>query len=750
MTEQQLLHTLQTVDSKYTAEVRERVAQAQATKQRSRRIGMKPILLTAGAAAACLCVSVAALMPKEPDLMTVANSDITEQLALDEPETAQDQTDAAAVTTAPAETDEKSTAKTTAAVTQKNTKNGSSGTSKTSGTANTSKTTGTTAKNTKQESTAANTGSSTSKSTGNAGGQVNVIPTKNRNATVILPDFTGMLFEDAQKLAKSLQIKLHAVERISPQPKGTILKQFSPAWRRVPVNTEFEFEIATGGNEVTLQWDIPADKQNLWDDFEVMLYDNNNRVYDMNYTNCLLDDNDPLGMFSGMHFGTSMNPAHIPEHKFSINLTGEGTEDLTVVLAHGEWVTFPETLDLSKQTKYAVIGKYHIDYDKKTVTTVSEDFAGALSKFSRTSTPSYIYEIPDFTGMTFKEAKKAAAKLDADLSLFETEVTSDKPVGTVVAQSIPAGTEGSTKKGMVNKAIDLSISVGQKKEIVFAVPYENYWEKYPFMGTHPFLSDDHTEVPAPLNDLQVELYELDENGNRTGEQESADIWTGFKAYFFGAGVKDYEVVYVNLTTGEQAAIGTYRIDFNNQTYSLISGSIEDAFAAVTAPLPALTNHTWEEAQELAAQAGIQLKMIEVTNALPAGTVCYQPFDAGEPIAKGNTIPVEVSNGLGTKKLLRFELSVPTGHTGKYTVFGYSDDLPDGSYDLALEQFDAEQANGTVTMNVTGCGCGTFKLFLATGGSKGVLIGEYRIDFENQTVEMISSDFEAAFAALEAK
>ena len=114
MTEQQLLHTLQTVDSKYTAEVRERVAQAQATKQRSRRIGMKPILLTAGAAAACLCVSVAALMPKEPDLMTVANSDITEQLALDEPETAPEQADAAAVTTAPAETDEKSTAKTTA------------------------------------------------------------------------------------------------------------------------------------------------------------------------------------------------------------------------------------------------------------------------------------------------------------------------------------------------------------------------------------------------------------------------------------------------------------------------------------------------------------------------------------------------------------------------------------------------------------------------------------------------------------
>ena len=114
MTEQQLLHTLQTVDSKYTAEVRERVAQAQASKQRSRRIGMKPILLTAGAAAACLCVSVAALMPKEPDLMTIANSDITEQLALDESEPAQERTDAAAVTTAPAETGEKSTEKTTA------------------------------------------------------------------------------------------------------------------------------------------------------------------------------------------------------------------------------------------------------------------------------------------------------------------------------------------------------------------------------------------------------------------------------------------------------------------------------------------------------------------------------------------------------------------------------------------------------------------------------------------------------------
>mgnify|MGYP002868647279 CR=1 FL=1 len=258
MTEKQLLQTLQTVDSKYTAEVKERIAQAQASGKRSRRIGMKPIILTAGAAAACLCVSMAALMPKDPD-MTVANSDIKEQIALEEPETEQEPAEAAAVTTALATTANKdSTAKTTAAVTQKNAKSSSAAQTKASGAANASKTTGTTSKNTKntkQESTAKNTGSTASKTTGNAGGQLNVIPTADKSTTVTLPDFTGMSFAEAQKLAKSLRISLKATERVSPKAKGTVLEQLTFAGRKVSVNTEFEVYTATGGNEVVAMGD---------------------------------------------------------------------------------------------------------------------------------------------------------------------------------------------------------------------------------------------------------------------------------------------------------------------------------------------------------------------------------------------------------------------------------------------------------------------------------------------------------------
>lgn len=753
MTEKQLLQTLQTVDSKYTAEVKERIAQAQASGKRSRRIGMKPIILTAGAAAACLCVSMAALMPKDPD-MTVANSDIKEQIALEEPETEQEPAEAAAVTTALATTAGKdSTAKTTAAVTQKNAKSSSAAQTKASGAANASKTTGTTGKNTKntkQESAAKNTGSTASKTTGNAGGQLNVIPTADKSTTVTLPDFTGMSFAEAQKLAKSLRISLKATECVSPKAKGTVLEQLTFAGRKVSVNTEFEVYTATGGNEVTLKWNIPADKQNMLDDFEIILYDSSNQVYDMHNTNRLLLELDPDDLTYGMHFGKPVNPATISDHVVKMNLTGTGTVDVTAVIAHGENYSFPETLDLSKLTDCAVIGKYHIDYDKKKITTVSEDFASAISKVSRTEKPADIYEIPDFTGMTFEEAKRAARKLDKSLSLFEKEVASDKPVGTVVAQDIAAGTEASTKPSMKNKVIELSVSVGQKKEITFSVPHEIYWHKYPFMNTNPYLSDNYTYIPDPLSSLDVVLYELDENGKRTGEKETAWGICGLETHFFGAGVKNYEAVMVNNLTNEQAALGTYRIDFSKQTCSLISGSIDNAFAAVTSPLPALTNHTWEEAQALAAQAGINLIKIDVNNALPAGMVCYQPFDAGERISKGNTIPVEVSDGFGTPQLLCFEIPVPTGYTGKYSVFGYSDDLPDGSYDLLFEEFDAAQTNGTITLKVSGCSRGTFKLFLATEDSMGTPIGEVSLDFENQTAEMISIDFETAFAALNAK
>ncbi|MBP0967772.1 MAG: PASTA domain-containing protein, partial [Oscillospiraceae bacterium] len=430
-------------------------------------------------------------------------------------------------------------------------------------------------------------------------------------------------------------------------------------------------------------------------------------------------------------------------HYVALDLIGTGTADVTAYLVHGEYHSFPKTLDPAKHPEYAKIGTYHIDYDKKTVTAKSEDIAGAFRKVARTSKPDDIYEIPDFIGMTWAQALNAVEESPLDLSLYKKLVDSDKPEGTVVAQTLEPGTEASTKPGLVNKVIELSVSAGAKKEIRFVLPHRNGLESYPFLD-YPFMVDE-TYIPTPLSGIEAYLYELDANGKRTGKAESTREDFYFTEIFWGTGVKDYEVILRNSFTGEEAKAGTYRFDFGSQTYQLTSGDVDAAFSALTSPLPELVGKSWKDASAAAEKAGIQLAKVTVSNGAPAGTIVYQPFETGEQITKGNTVPVEVSDGNGDLTPISFELTIPAGYTGDYTVIGFKQD-DDASYTTPFLEFDAAEANGSIQITMSGYGEGDFIMTLVKDGDSAKL-GVLHINFEKQTVEIIEDNTDAAFRQL---
>ena len=91
MTEKELLHVLQNVDEKYSAEAQQIAASSQ--KPVRRRIGFG--VLAAGAAA-CLGLTVLAVLPKQNDKMNIAGKDMSEEVA--EMQTTAPETEETAVT----------------------------------------------------------------------------------------------------------------------------------------------------------------------------------------------------------------------------------------------------------------------------------------------------------------------------------------------------------------------------------------------------------------------------------------------------------------------------------------------------------------------------------------------------------------------------------------------------------------------------------------------------------------------------
>lgn len=734
MTEQQLLYALQNVDGKYTDEAYARAASAGAAKSRSRRIS---VILTAAGAAACFVCTGTALFLKNQDEMLTAGTDSMEEMVAEqfaEVTTAADSADASfrtAETTAANLTKKQSTetgaANTLNAVSDKKNSNETQP-------ASSANAAGRNAGKTNGNGTSAKDSASDKKTQ-----QAVIIPTAQRNGYVTTPDFTGKSFAEAKKLANSLDLKLSKKRRNSALAKDTVIAQLTDAGRQVPVGTELEVEVATGGNEASIRLDIPSDMQKVFDYFEVVLYDQDNHAYISHFANVLTDrqweENDL--------YGYSFMPASTPAHYVSLDLIGTGTADVTAYLVHGEYHFFPETLDPGTHPEYAKIGTYHIDYDRKTVTAKNEDIAGAFRKVARTSKPDDIYEIPDFIGMTWEQAQKAAEDSPLDLAVFKKNVESDKPEGTVVAQTLEPGTEASTKPGLVNKVIELSVSTGAKKEIRFVLPHRNGLENYPILN-YPFMIDE-TYIPTPLDGIEAYLYELDANGKRTGKKAYTKEDYYFTEIFWDTGVKDYEVILHNAYTGEEAKAGTYRLNFGSQSYQLISGDVDAAFRALTSPLPDLVGKNWSEAAAAAEKAGIHLKKVEVSNGAPAGTIVYQPFETGEQITKGNTVPVEVSDGNGDLTPISFTLTIPAGYTGEYSVIGFKQD-DDASYTTPFVEFDAAEANGSIQITMSGIGEGDFIMTLVKGGDSAQL-GVLRINFEKQTVEIIEDNMDAAFRKL---
>ena len=162
-------------------------------------------------------------------------------------------------------------------------------------------------------------------------------------------------------------------------------------------------------------------------------------------------------------------------------------------------------------------------------------------------------------------------------------------------------------------------------------------------------------------------------------------------------------------------------------------------------VPNFSNMQWDNAKSIAEALKFIVSKKEVPDAAPAGTVLNQNVQPNEVVSEGTEIELTVSSGEALSNAVRITFNIPADITGKYHIGLYAD----GAAAAIGEQFDPEAAAGVTSISMEGEGTAEYqaKLINDENGKEAVL-GTYRVDFSNQSVEQLSGDIAQAFAEVQ--
>lgn len=162
-------------------------------------------------------------------------------------------------------------------------------------------------------------------------------------------------------------------------------------------------------------------------------------------------------------------------------------------------------------------------------------------------------------------------------------------------------------------------------------------------------------------------------------------------------------------------------------------------------VPNFSNMQWDNAKSIAEALKFIVSKKEVPDAAPAGTVLNQNVQPNEVVSEGTEIELTVSSGEAVSNAVRITFNIPADITGKYHIGLYAD----GAAAAIGGQFDPEAAAGVTSISMEGEGTAEYqaKLINDENGKEAVL-GTYRVDFSNQSVEQLSGDIAKAFAEVQ--
>ena len=162
-------------------------------------------------------------------------------------------------------------------------------------------------------------------------------------------------------------------------------------------------------------------------------------------------------------------------------------------------------------------------------------------------------------------------------------------------------------------------------------------------------------------------------------------------------------------------------------------------------VPNFSNMQWDNAKSIAEALKFIVSKKEVPDAAPAGTVLNQNVQPNEVVSEGTEIELTVSSGEAVSNTVRITFNIPADITGKYHIGLYAD----GAAAAIGGQFDPEAAAGVISISMEGEGTAEYqaKLINDENGKEAVL-GTYRVDFSNQSVEQLSGDNAKAFAEVQ--
>ncbi len=298
------------------------------------------------------------------------------------------------------------------------------------------------------------------------------------------------------------------------------------------------------------------------------------------------------------------------------------------------------------------------------------------------------YKMPSLVGMDYEEAKQQWGHyLQIQVESYEySELAKDK----IFYQSIPA--EDPVEKG---QTVKVKVSKGSKK--VTLPDYTNW---------------DYVTTKQQIINLGLSVDER---------------------YTFDDTVEQGKIVRTDPPANTEMEPGDY------VTVYVSKGKNKD-----TVPVPNFIGMTYETALDTAAACKLELVRVEDNSNAPKGQVFHQSINPTEPVTEGTTITVKVSNGIPAEQEVEFSIAIPEKATGNFHIIFYEG----GVVHTTGPSFNVAYATGTTKVSLSGTGTVDFLVRLVNDNNMlNATIGTYKVDFDNNTVTVIESDVEAAFAAV---
>ena len=161
----------------------------------------------------------------------------------------------------------------------------------------------------------------------------------------------------------------------------------------------------------------------------------------------------------------------------------------------------------------------------------------------------------------------------------------------------------------------------------------------------------------------------------------------------------------------------------------------------TVAVPTFVGYTYEEAAKMAETWGLVLSKEDVNDKEPEGKVLYQNINPGEQVTEGTTVQIRVSTGIPKETTVKIPFTIPPGAQGTFHITLYED----GVEKVVGAPFNVEYATNGTSIAVSGIGQVTLRVALTNDSNgKRATIGDYRVDFDTQSVAAANADITKAF------